>query len=340
VVRDDARLQTVTGAGLTALRNALTGLQASGGGDGPEAGWEALFSIASSTALTVDNYSTPMVLPAPASGESAGQLLGAGFRAGAARVVVAVTSAEWHDAAGVLPDANGNGLNDYSNHLGAPSRQQAVSALVSGAIQTISVVTPSTTGDPRRQGALLAQATGAIVPVAAFAGSLAPGCAAGQCCTGVSGAGEAPDGSGNCPLVFRVASDGSGVGTSLVSGVKALLANAVYNSFVVATDIDPGTVDAFLAGTTPNLTGSGAAAACAPLPPDRATTFLGQPSISPVPAGQTLCFDVAAKTNVTVPPSSSARFFRARLQLEGAVGPTQQVDLDAPRTIVFMVPPS
>ena len=54
----------------------------------------------------------------------------------------------------------------------------------------------------------------------AAAGARPAGCNVGQCCTGRGGAGEAPDGSGLCPLVFKIPNNGTGLGNQIVSGIS------------------------------------------------------------------------------------------------------------------------
>src|SRR5262249_1073921 len=60
VVQYDHRIQTVnTLNGVMSVQTAITALQtakASGGGDGPEAGWEALYSIAGGPAINITGY--------------------------------------------------------------------------------------------------------------------------------------------------------------------------------------------------------------------------------------------------------------------------------------------
>jgi hypothetical protein len=338
VVHADMRVQTVGGLGMALLQMDLGSLSAAGGGDEPEAGWESLSCIAGQGGPVVDGYIPSPPLPPLVMGEKSGDLFGAAFRANAERVVVTVSDAQWHDAMNVLPDGNGNGLNDYTSHAGAPSRAQTLQALSVRDIKVMSLAVAGASADPHQQDVLLAQATGAVVPPSAFgSGAGRPaGCAPGQCCTGLNGVGEAPSADGTCPLVQRTMADGTGLASAVSGGVNALVAGASYDTYVIASDVDPGVTSAFLPQPSPNLTGAGAAATCLALPPDRLVEIGGSvPGISQVPAGQRVCFDVVPQMNTTVAPGAEAQFFRARLQLEGDVG----VDLDGPQTVVFMVPP-
>lgn len=88
----------------------------------------------------------------------------------------------------------------------------------------------------------MAQDTGAIIPPCAwsFFGSSRPaGCSISQCCTDVGGAGRAPDATGNCPLAFKINSNGSGLGTAAVAGVEALVN---FAAFTVTTAVRPDPV--------------------------------------------------------------------------------------------------
>jgi hypothetical protein len=111
-------------------------------------------------------------------------------------------------------------------------------------------------------GILFAEATGAVIPPEAWdvAGHPA-GCAAGQCCTGLNGAGVAPSPSGLCPMAYQANFSGTGVDTSFSSAIQLL---AAYGSFNVgsqvlgtATDVDgvalPGgtTTADFIKAVTP-----------------------------------------------------------------------------------------
>ena len=125
VVKYDYRITTVnTAPGLTAVQNALKALTASGGNDFPEAGWEALYSIAGGPALSATsqagktwnsgfNLAVTAPLPVPA-GELQGTIGGAGFRAGSVPIVVTETDAGWHDRPGTALSGE-NGLFDYGN---------------------------------------------------------------------------------------------------------------------------------------------------------------------------------------------------------------------------------
>jgi hypothetical protein len=221
VVRLAQRVQTVaTAPGTNAQLVAVNSLAANGGGDAPEAGWEAMYSIAGGPAISVTGYNSVFAMGGtPPAGESHGTIGGVGFRANALPIVIAITDAEWHDAPG------SGGLNEYpAAQAGVPSRAQAIGRLNAIGARVISVVSSGGEGDPRAQGRLLAQATGALVSPAAWEDPRPAGCAVGFCCTGLNGAGEAPSGpGGSCPLVYSVDSAGTGLGSAIVDGVETLL---------------------------------------------------------------------------------------------------------------------
>jgi hypothetical protein len=78
------------------------------------------------------------------------------------------------------------------------------------------------------------QATGAAVPPAAWdVAGHPPGCASGECCTGIGGAGQFPDAFGMCPLTYLASGTGDGVDASVVAGIEML---ARYARFDVTRD--------------------------------------------------------------------------------------------------------
>jgi hypothetical protein len=368
VVQYDHRIQTITTmAGLMSVQNALNALTANGGGDGPEAGWEALYEIAGGPPMTASYATGPAwtsvvnlgaVPPQPpTAGETQGTLGGAGFRSGSVPIVVTVTDAEWHDAPGVTVNGE-DGKNDYDatnypSMSGVPSRSQTVAALqnLNAHVVGLAALGTAQTGDPKARAKALAQDTGAVVDPADFgdAASRPAGCAAGQCCTGQNGAAEAPV-AGQCPLAYTVDDNtGNGVSSSVVSGIVALANGLKFDIHVEASDVDPSTVDNFIAKLVPNLSGLGPAAVCitttnAPLQDN----FTG-PKASPgadgtldtfpgINGGKEICFDVVPKENTTVMNTDQPQFFRAQLQVKGVSGGST-VNLGTPRDVFFLVPP-
>ncbi len=224
VVNYDRRLQTVTtSASVQSLQTGLGGLVAAGGGDLPEAGWEALYSIAGGPAITVSTYSSVLPLATtppqpPTAGETQGTIGGAGFRSGALPVVIVISDAEFHDAPG------SGGLDEYPATLsGVPSRATTIAQLNAIGARVISVAGLVTGTATKTQGQLLATATGATVLPSAFGTSRPAGCAANQCCTALNGVGESTDASGMCPLAFSYdPTTGAGISNAIVVALKAL----------------------------------------------------------------------------------------------------------------------
>lgn len=374
------RLQTVTAGGLAQVQAALGSLVALSGGDGPEAGWSALYTLANGASrivtvqptVTYDLHTTPSLLPLTV-GETGGTIGGAGFRSGSVPIVVTVSDAEWHDAPGSATAGDPeSGIASYPSaetmpFLGtptncdpcsnAPSRREAITALnaLGAKVIGLAAMGEDTFGDPKTRAIRVAQETGAVVAPSDFGptGTRAPGCAIGLCCTGLDGAGatigEAPIG-GVCPLAFSVSgASGGGVADSIVSGIAALASGLKFDVHVEARDVDAQTVDRFMDRLEPNLSGVGAASMCVTMPPVALKDNFTGPKAAAgadgvldtfpgLPGGQRVCFDVVAKTNVSVPGQSQPQIFRAQLQVRGLLG-TSVVNLGVPRDVFFLVPP-
>ena len=360
VTRYDHRIQTVsTPEGIASLQGVLSGQFASGGGDGPEAGWEMLYAIAGGPPISVNGYNSQFDLAStfpttPTPGESFGTLYGAGFRTGSVPIVMMVTDADSHDAPGV-PQSGEDGLNDYdSSENGAPSRAMALAQMNANGIHVMggAGLGFSQSGDPKARGIATAQATGAVVDPADF-GDVATrpaGCALSQCCTGQNGVGEAPDGTGKCPLEFSFDdSSGNGLSGAVVSGIKALANGLKFDIHVQANDVDPSVVDNFIDRLEPNVSGTGPAALCVVVPLSSLQDNFSGPKATAgadtvldtfpgIGGGLEICFDVVPKENTTVMNTTVTQFFRAQLQVIGiANGAT--INLGTPRDVFFLVPP-
>ncbi len=166
------------------------------GGDQEEAGYEALYQIA-----TGAGYRSGGTTWVPAfNGRAArggGELGGAGFRGDALHVVVHVTDAPPHSA------------GDYASLFpGTHGREDAIAALRALDIKLVGIASGA---DARPHLEDLAMATGATV---------AP--REGRCDTGIGGSARSPV-SGVCPLVFDAREDGSGVSEAVVDGIVGLV---------------------------------------------------------------------------------------------------------------------
>jgi len=327
------RVMTVnTDVGLTSVQEAVNKLTHAGGASVPESGWEALYQIATGAGVTVGNANVPPFNPVtaqpmpPPVGEKIGDIGGVGFRSGALPIVVQVTDAPSH-----------NSDNDRKyNFAGAATRSQAIAELNAISAKVVAVV--NNTGDAKTDATHGVRGTGALVPPDAWG---APGagrpanCAVGQCCTGTNGVGEAPDGSGLCPLTFTVASNGTGLGDSAVNAIKALTNYATIDIGAVAADDPSDSVDAIAAFVDRLEANSSAGAPCVSglVVEDRSGSGVPDTFVKVMPGTQ-VCFDVIPKSNTTVKPTAEPQLFQAHVTVIG----DNVTELDT-RTIYFLVPP-
>ena len=248
----DNRIITVsTTAGLTQIQNAITALAAIGGYDGPEDGFDAAWFATSGlggsdcAGGTLAGFSGSTA-PGAVTGETTGTIGGMGFRAGALPILVVASDAEFHDEQDPADIARppGKGSAPFSPNTYAHGHDAVVSELATIGARVIGIastcggadftpsigtegsITCTTLGspgfEPHDQEVWLAEQTGSVVPVTAFGSTCAVG-GKPMCCTGLTGAAEAPDASGNCPLVFRVDASGTGLGTALQTAIVALV---------------------------------------------------------------------------------------------------------------------
>lgn len=302
------------------------------GADYPESSIEALYQIA-----TGDGLAGPP--PTSVAPNNAG-VGGVEFREGSMPVVVNITDAISHDPGNVLC----SGGTDYDSNASvmaeAHTRAEAEAALNAICARVVTVAVSDFDGcSPYSDGLYYANATGALIPPDAWdlaPGGRPPGCAAGQCCTGLDGAGVAPDGNGQCPLVYRSNFSGTGVGNSMVDGVGLL---AAYSPFDVTTEVD---------GQTTDIDG-------VPIPPPETTadfivsiTPLNHgpvplPGVPPPTLTPTAFENVIPNTDVTftieafndfIPPTPAPQIFEATIRVlaDGCS------DLDE-RTVLILVPP-
>lgn len=308
------------------------------GGDWPEAAMEGLYQVATGQGL-----STPSPTNVP---PHTGGVGGVSFRPGTMPVVVTITDAMFH-APGentVCPD-NTAVTTAYNAAVTAVAHTRAqtktalnnICARAVGVASIESGLSLTCTGQPDLED--FATATGARVPPVAWDIAARPaGCAAGQCCTGINGIGRAPDGDGLCPLVFRVSSDGTGLGTSIVTGIRMLTRFATFDVTSerdgVTTSIDgtplptPHTTADFIKQVTPTGYTLPPAPPVVPAPTFDTTTFRR------VTPGTGVQFDVRA-FNDFVPQTADAQIFRAVIRVV-AGGCT---DLDQ-REVLILVPPA
>lgn len=326
---------TAVAAGVNALSDSA-GDPIGCGGDWPSSGIEGIYQAATGEGLFGP---TPTNVPPGPPGVG-----GVGFRKGAMPVIVTVTDADSH-AAGATGTCTTTGDQEaYSGSVASVAHTRAETKTALGKICArvvgIAAIQTAVTSDCQPLGYLqdLATATGARVPPAAWSvGSRPAGCAAGQCCTGFGGAGQAPDTDGLCPVVFKVRTDGTGVNQSIVSGIQTL---ASFGAFDVPTDKQGQTTDAngnplpaghttadFIKAVTPTSFTVPASPPGLPTPTFDTTTFHN------VAPGTTLSFNVNAFNDV-VPQTSQPQLFRVTIRaLAGGCTP-----LDT-HSVLILVPP-
>jgi hypothetical protein len=303
------------------------------GGDGPEAMIEALYQIATGNGL-----SSPSPTHVAPNHEGVG---GVRFRHGSMPVVVPITDAMSHEPeeSAICPD--GETGYKYEVDAVAHSRQATKSALAAICGKVVGVASPGyADGDCTAESdeADFARATGALVPPAAWDGARPAGCGSGQCCTDLNGEGRAPDLDGLCPLVFFVSSDGTGLGTSIITGLKMLTR---YATFDVTYEMEGA-----MTGIGGEPLPQGATTAdfikmietdsyeMPPPPPVLPDPTMDATSFHGVTPGTIVRFEVTA-FNEFVPSTDRAQIFRAVIKVLGG-GCT---DLDE-REVFILVPPT
>lgn len=317
------------------LNSAGTGPRGAGG-DTPEGQMEALYQIATGAG----NQVTGIVNIPPH--RPAGTIGGVEFRPGAFPVITLITDAAFH-AKDEARYCGGEAI-DYSGTTKtvAHTRAEAEAALKKICAKVIGVSAEVPGRAPECIGTndltQFAQATGAQVPPAAWgAPAQRPAnCALSQCCTGINGAGESPVG-GLCPLVFKVQTDGNGLGNQIVSGITNL---ALYSSFDVLTNLSGST-----SGENGAMIESGHTSAdfIKSIQPDSATA--SPPPTSKLPAktptgftdvvpGAEVRFKIQAQNDFQAPRDVPQVFHATIKILAGGC-----TDLDQ-RDVIILIPPA
>lgn len=314
-------------------RNAVDLLRLCGGNDIPESQIAAMFHVLTGGALGWSGGSVPAWTPAP--GTSGGM----NFRAGAVPVIVLITDAGWH---------NGTSAPYDGSITGVPNIPGLAAAFTKAGAKFVGVISEAGGANPHADAYALSEATSSRVPPSAFAGP----CPAGQCCTGKAGAGRAPEG-GQCRLVFDVDANGSGMGNTVVTAVKAIASGSVYDLLPVVSN-DPtnaagvDAVASFMDRLEAVAPGSpGAPPECAGTPRKSDPSKPYDDMVAGITAGkQVACFKVVPKQNETVSPIEVAQFFRAKIRMRGVTpglspvdASTPTVDLGDEREVIFYVPP-
>ncbi|MCB9507298.1 MAG: hypothetical protein H6700_08160 [Myxococcales bacterium] len=205
-----------------AAQRGVQALEQHGGSDYFESGIESIFQICAGVGRDDDCIGGAEVPPFdPAAGfvdgVADGEIGGVGFRDGSLPIIVHITDAPSH--------AKGEDAYPYG-----ASRSEAFAAMRSIGAKLIGVASGTDARSDLEQAAIRA---GSVVQACAWTdpdtGVRPFGCAAGMCCTGGSGAGRAPAAGGVCPLVYDIGGSGSGMDSSIVSGIQALVNFAAFD---------------------------------------------------------------------------------------------------------------
>lgn len=293
---------------LSLAQAAVGAMSATGGGDTPEA------SIASMEYILTGKANGGQI---PAYTPTAPGAFGAvDFRPGSVPIVVNITDATWHDPSGNATMAT---LTAAFNARNA---------------RFVHIMNDNPSGEA--QANTLSDATSSNVPPAAF-GTVA-GCAAGQCCTGVNGAGRAATGpGGTCRLNF-LSSNGNGVSGGIVKAIEAIAVGTSFDVKAVAAN-DPTNkkgVDAtkFIKALRAMDEGNPANGCPAAAAKDSDGDGI-KDTFTAVKAGTPVCFEVIPNKNTIVPPDVDPQFFNAFVNVIGVQG---NLPLDK-RSVLFLVPP-
>lgn len=238
-------LQPIT-ADVTDVQVAVGTYVAAGGNDGPESNIEALYQIATGEGLAA---------PAPTTvAPNMVGIGGVGFREGSFPLVVSITDALSHDPMGnAACDFGGPELYSGDVAANAHNQTQAMDALNAICGRVIQIAVGGTgTCSAYDDGIQFAEATGAMVPPEAWDVAGRPaGCAVGQCCTGLFGAGVAPGATGLCPMTYQANANGTGVDSSFSSAVSLLAAYGQFDVTSMVTGVEADVDgEALPAGTT------------------------------------------------------------------------------------------
>ncbi|HEV8320660.1 MAG TPA: VWA domain-containing protein [Myxococcota bacterium] len=280
------------------------------GSDTPEAGFPTLWRAATGSALTWPGGSVPLYDPTigydPALGH--GLIGGAGFRAGSLPIIVHATDAISHTPA----DYAGSGIT-------APSEADVVAAFAAIGAKFVGI---DAGGVPRAELETIARDTGSTVPTTAFSGP----CAGGTCCTGVGGAGVTADPGGLCPLVFSTDGSGSGLGTTIVDAIEALVLYGTLDINAIPL-ADPAELASSGIDTAAFIT------AITPVPPPPPGSTISGDTFLDVQPGNPVTFMVDA-FNDLVPSIPTTQLFQCTIQVLG-----NGVTVLDSRTVYIIIPP-
>ncbi len=327
-------MTATTPDGIASLVSAVDQYETHSGLDSPESGWEMVFQVATGLGNGTGSNSVAPFDPATAppvsipAGEEVGEFGGVGIRPASLPVVVWITDAESHNSS-----VNGNLYGTIPGVIPADS---------SGALYQLNVLGGRIVGVMSHEAARTdlewgVSSTGASVDPSAWGvDDRPPGCGTLQCCTGLNGAGVSPSGVGNCPLLFEIASDGSGLGTAVADGIDRLVNSGVFDIGAVLIDypFDPvNVVTEFVDRIEADVN--------APLPCAQGLTAIDVNPMDGVPdtfvdvePGTVVCFTVVLKANQTIPSTGTSQVFGAHFEVIA-----DSVTILETRSVFFRVPP-
>jgi hypothetical protein len=293
-------LQNLT-SDIAAAQTGANNLPNHGGYDWPESPIVAFYAIA-----TGDGSRTLPVLPTATC--PAGTWGYPCFREGAVPIIIEITDAPMHNGP---PGTAGDPYSGFP----APTYDESMAALVARNIRVIGV----SSGDASSRFDLeaVARSTGTVDV-------------------------------GGTPLVYDISSDGTGLGDQVINAVQTLATSMPLRIDAVPADDPSDTVNAvteFIDSIEANASGesitdpvSGEVRICTGPPTIDAPideTGDGIPDYFPrVLPGTSVCFDIHAKRNVTVPATREPQMFRATIQVMG-----DGITILDERDIFFLVPP-
>lgn len=311
VVNPRQRINATANAASLAT-TAANAMNATGGGDEPEADIVSLVYIAQGSYAGVSPPIVAYTPPAPFWG-------GVNFRPGSVPIVVNVTDATWKKSA---------------NGIGALS---TVTSLYTSKNIRFVGVTDTHYGVAETEANTVSDATKSNLAPAAFGTT-------GQCPTGQGGANRAPSGpGGTCRLNFLI-NNGSSLTGSVVTAISAIAVGSTFDITAIPSNdsTNAGGVDAtkFIKALRAMDEGD-SAEGCAALGASKvkdtnadgfADTFI-QITAS---KSNRVCFEVLPKMNDFVGPTNVAQIFRAFIDVVGMPG---AVNLGDRRQVLFLVPP-
>ncbi|MBL4689386.1 MAG: hypothetical protein JKY37_32655, partial [Nannocystaceae bacterium] len=217
-------------AAVNAMSESPGGVPIGCGEDGPESNIEALYQIATGAGLAAPGLTS--VAP-----NSSG-VGGVGLREGTMPVIVSITDAVSQDNAPICLGASYTGNVGLASVAHDRDEMHAALQAICARVVPVAIGNFSAACGPLADGTEFATITGAVIPPQAWdelVGGRPAGCAANECCTGLAGTGVPTDGAGLCPLVYRGATDGTGLDGSIVDGVQML---ARYARFTVSAEVE------------------------------------------------------------------------------------------------------